>query len=510
MTLSANAMAPVRHVSSAGVAAAIDAQTRRYSRALRELAYGLLLISAAVACVAAIQAEPWIVSLASALAAAGLAASDIARSRLGGISPITLYALAACTTECANVVGLLASDTVTRSLYFLYAVDEHLLLASWLSFAGTVLPVLGFFVLTRDPGWERMLTWLPSVSGRVTFRHLTIGGTALAIGVVGLRWLRLIPNLGTVTAVLLEMPNIITFVLARAAAQSGRYRMLWLALVIAGLESARALFLDFLRGNMIAPFVAFVLGALLGSRSLALLRTRFFLPVYAAAIVFVAYFGAFGQARASAAGLERVMRTIELEGVPEGYVLQASQRQNVVGRLTNFNQLSQIGRLVEEDGFYGGSTLEYLGTAFIPRFLWPDKPLIAKGSWFAVRIGQGYIKPDGLSNNSVNMTVPGELYLNFGWLGVFIGCLIFGAIIAILWLRTNFWTDSQNTFGAAFGFFLFWFAIWLGIDLQVLVTLVAMYLTLSFAGLAYRSAFQTPQASPSTRRHRYPASTRAQ
>lgn len=482
---------------------------RRRSVVLQNVSFALLVTCLALACVAAIQAEPWLVSLASAFAAAGLVANDVSRSGLDGISPITLYALAACATESANVIGLLAGDESNRSLYFLYAVDEHTLLAAWLSFAGTVLPVLGFFAISRDPGWKRAINWLPSVSGRVTFRHLTIGGTALALGIIVIRWLGLVPNLGTVTAVLLEMPAIITFVLARSAAQSGRYRVLWLAFLIAVLESARAVLFDFLRGNMIAPFVAFVLGALLGSRSLALLRTRFFVPIYAAAVVFVVYFGAFGAARTSSGGMERVLRTIEMEGVPEELAMQPGQRQNVVGRLTNFNQLSQIGRLVEEDGFYNGATLSYLGTAFIPRFLWPEKPIIAKGSWFAVRIGQAYIKRDGLSSNSVNMTVPGELYLNFGWLGVIFGCTLFGALIAVLWLRTNFW-DSQNTFGSAFGYFLFWFAIWLGIDLQVLVTLLAMYLTLAFAGFVYRSTFQVPQAPVRAARLRPVAPARGQ
>ena len=493
MTWCVNVALPRSAAAPARVDVPRSARTARRARLSREVAFALLLTSAATAVLALIHGEPWIVSLASALAAAGLAALDVSRSGGGGITPITLYALAAFMTETANVIGLLSEDAASRSLYFLYAVDEHLLLAAWLSLAGTVLPVLGFFMIVRDPGWSRAVEWLPPVYGRVTFRHLVVGGTLLAVGVIGLRWLRMVPNLGTITAVLLEMPAIVTFVLARAAAASGRHRVLWLALFIAVLEGVRALLFDFLRGNVIAPFVAFVLGALLGSGSLRLLRTRFFVPVYAAAIVFVAYFGAFGVARTSSGGIERVMRTIEIEGVPEEYALETRQRQNVTGRLTNFNQLSQIGRLVEEDGFYGGSTLEYLGTAFIPRFLWPDKPIIAKGSWFAVRIGQAYLKPDGLSSNSVNMTVPGELYLNFGWLGALLGCTVFGALIAILWLRTYFWRDPQNTFGSAFGFFLFWFAIWLGVDLQVLVTLLAMYLTLAFAGFAYRSSFEVTE-----------------
>ena len=439
------------------------------------------------------------VALSAALTAAGLAAIDISRADRGGVSAITVYALSACITELANVVGLLSADAPNRSLYFVYAIDDHLLLASWLSFCGTVLPVLGFWAIARDAAWNRVLGLLPSVSGHVAFRHLLTGGTVLSLVIVAVRWMNIVPNLGTVTALLLEIPVIMTFLLARIGGQTNNQKALWLSLLIASAESGRALLFDYLRGNVIGPFVALVLGVLLGSRSLRPLRTRFFVPIYAVAVIFVVFFGAFGVARSSAGGVDRLMRTVELQEIPDEYLepsQQPQQQQGVVGRLTNFNQLSQVARVAEEDGFYNGGTLEYLGVAFIPRFLWPEKPTIAKGSWFALRIGQAYVRPDGLSSNSVNMTVPGELYLNFGWLGAIIGCFIFGAIFAALWSRTSFWSDSSNTFGAAFGFFLVWFGIWLGVDLQVLVTLFAMYLTLVVAGAAYRSAFPAIRFRP--------------
>ena len=455
-----------------------------------QLAYWLWAVAAAMLCIALVNREPWMVALTSALAAGGLAAFDISRANRGGVSPMTVYALSACATELANVVGLLSVEGPSRSMYFLYAVDEHLLLASWLSLCGAVLPVLGFWAIARDPGWNRTLDILPKVVGQVRFQHLLVGGSLLAFGAIAMRSMRMLPNLGTLTALFLEMPLIVTFALARAGAERGRRDALAVGLAIALAESARALLFDFLRGNVIAPLVAFVLGTLLGSRSLRPLRSRYFVPVYGAAALFVTYFGAFGIARSGGSGVERVMRTIEMEeGVPWEMQGTSAQRQNVVGRLTNFNQLSQIGRLVNEDGFYDGETLEYLGVAFIPRFLWPEKPLIAKGSWFALRIGQAYTRTDGSPSNSVNMTVPGELYLNFGWLGVLLGAPLFGALIAVLWSRTDFWTDSRNTFGSAFGFFLFWFAVWLGVDLQVVVTLLAMYMLLVFGGAAYRAVF---------------------
>jgi hypothetical protein len=76
------------------------------------------------------------------------------------------------------------------------------------------------------------------------------------------------------------------------------------------------------------------------------------------------------------------------------------------------------------------------------------------------------------------MTIPGELYLNFGWPGVLVGCLLYGMLLGVFWTRTGFWEDPDNAFGSAFGFFLLWTAFGLGADLQLLVTTTAVYLLL--------------------------------
>jgi hypothetical protein len=223
--------------------------------------------------------------------------------------------------------------------------------------------------------------------------------------------------------------------------------------------------------------------------------------VYVAATAFVVYFAAFGRTRTTApTGLERL---IDLREQQEYLIEQrVSTQQTLLSRLSTINQLTQVVRVVEEDGFLDGSTLDYLGVAFIPRALWPEKPTIAKGAWFALRIGQANVMADGQIMNSINMTIPGELYLNFGWMGVFIGLLLFGAVIAILWSRTDFWRDSRNVLGSAYGYYLLW--IWLGFslgaDLQIIVTLIAMYLVFAAVG------FMTVSAGPAERKMSRPAS----
>jgi hypothetical protein len=260
------------------------------------------------------------------------------------------------------------------------------------------------------------------------------------------------------------------------------------ALTVAIAEAARALLFGYLRLEMIAPFVALLAGALSGARSFKPLASRIFLPVYGAVALFVIYFGAFGALRAnSGMGLQRLLAVQEYSNQPAEET--DPRNEPVLSRLTTINQLSQIGRIAEDEGFLHGQTLGYLGYAFIPRFLWPEKPTIAKGAWFALHIGLARILPNGHISNSINMTIPGELYLNFGWTGVVTGLAILGAFLSALWQTTGFWSSSYNVLGTAFGFYLAWpwIGFNLGADLQILVTLIATYLVFVVLGIILSS-----------------------
>jgi len=69
-----------------------------------------------------------------------------------------------------------------------------------------------------------------------------------------------------------------------------------------------------------------------------------------------------------------------------------------------------------------GRTLSYLFISIIPRAVWPGKPVLSIGRWFALSY-YGF-PPTNLS--SVAITQIGDLYLNFGWAGVFLGMLLLG------------------------------------------------------------------------------------
>ena len=440
--------------------------------------------------------SPFLLALGTGFIGLAFVFDDLRLIDRAGVSAMTVYAFSAGVIGFANAYGLSAAGTSRESTYFLYVIPEHLTLAMMLALAGTVVPVVAFRVAQRSPTMQTFYSWMPKIRATISPRRLIISGGLVAIAAMLIRSFAQLPGLGTVTGVIVMLPQLIVFVLARASAQYGIPSALRLALVLAIADAVYAAFFGFLRADIMAPFGALTLGAVFGARSLRVLKKKEFLPVWAGGALFVLYFGAFAAARSQGGGMARIATAYELaERAERGEVTNYVARQTVLSRLTTFNQLSQIGRVVEEDGVLGGETLEYLGFAFIPRVLWPEKPKIAKGAWWALRIGQANVWSDGTITNSVNMTIPGELYLNFGWIGVIGGCAVFGILIAALWSRALFWEGARNVTGSAFGFYLLWLwiALSLGPDLQVIVTIIAMYVVLVAAGAVINLTGKEPE-----------------
>lgn len=441
--------------------------------------------------------SPIALSLAAACAAAGFVAYDVADLYYGGISAITMYALIAFAIGIAHVIALRAADTPQRSQFFPYMADDYVYLATQLALAGAVIPVLAFYSVTRNALARPWTEILPTVRGRATERQLIIGGVLFVVVAMALRISGRSGALGAVSSSINFAPHFVSFALARVSAARGHRGGQLVALGIAVAEVVRAVLFDYLRSDIASAMVAFATGTLIGARSIRPLASKQMIPVYAFGVIFVLFFGTFGSLRSrSGTGVARAITLLEEHEMEQQGTMPVA-RQTVVSRMTTLNQLSQIGRVVREDGFLGGATLEYLPYAFIPRVIWPDKPKIAKGAWFALRIGQANVSLDGTIRNSVNMTIPGELYLNFGWSGVLLGCWIFGTILGLLWSRTEFWTSSDNVLGSAYGFYLLW--VWVGLtlgaDLQILVTMIAMYLL--FVGVGF--ALSTFRGHPALR-----------
>jgi hypothetical protein len=458
----------------------------------RKLGYCLLALAIPSALVGFSLNDALQLAISAGLLGSAFVAFDASRAGLVGLTPITLYAFTWTLTSLANTIAILNQNTAARSTYFLYAIDEHLALAMKMSWLGLVIPVLSFQWVARSPSWYGLRSMLPVVRGEIREGQILTVTVAMALVGFTSTFFGALPSLGTLSAIIQLFPHLAAFTLARLGVMRKQRTFIWVAFTIAVAEATRAALFAYLRSDVLAPIFAYAAGVILGGQSLRQLRSVYMAPVLAFVVIFVAFFAAFGDVRSSTGGgLERL--TVVAEARASQIEAGEASKQSLVTRLTNINQLTQVARVVKEDGFLGGKTLEYMAYAFIPRFLWPGKPKIAKGAWFALRIGQARIFR-GQITNSINMTIPGEFYLNFGWMGLLFGSFAYGAFVAVLWNATEFWQQPRNVVGGAFGFYLIWVGVTGVADLQIVVTLSAMYLL--FAGVSF---FLRPAAMLSTR-----------
>ena len=81
----------------------------------------------------------------------------------------------------------------------------------------------------------------------------------------------------------------------------------------------------------------------------------------------------------------------------------------------------------EKVPYQGGWSIGYIFLSYVPRVLWPDKPNLVVGQWVNDNYGPGsHIKAH------VGPSWAGELFFNFGHLGVAPGLMIFGIFLRIL------------------------------------------------------------------------------
>jgi hypothetical protein len=97
------------------------------------------------------------------------------------------------------------------------------------------------------------------------------------------------------------------------------------------------------------------------------------------------------------------------------------------------NQNTMVGAAVDyiassPDAYAGGETLVEALLAFIPRILWPEKPVAAgSGTWVSRYTGITFDE-----TTSIGMGQVLEFYINFGTAGVVIGFLLLGTVIAVV------------------------------------------------------------------------------
>jgi hypothetical protein len=101
-----------------------------------------------------------------------------------------------------------------------------------------------------------------------------------------------------------------------------------------------------------------------------------------------------------------------------------------LARGSSAEQGGLVMMLAEQDGLLGPVLLEGLATIFVPRFVWPDKPLYQPGAWFTWYLG--HADSPETATTATAMMLPTELYWMFGIGGVILGM----AMIAVLYFFT--------------------------------------------------------------------------
>lgn len=120
-------------------------------------------------------------------------------------------------------------------------------------------------------------------------------------------------------------------------------------------------------------------------------------------------------------------RSVETEGVA------ATVRQGwrlIAHRSANTDLLADVIRRTPHPiPFWDGYTYRSLIGAFVPRLLWPDKPMKTLGQDFGHRYA--YLNPWD-RHTSINLPLLVEFFANFGELGVLIGMLLVGGVTRAL------------------------------------------------------------------------------
>jgi hypothetical protein len=100
-------------------------------------------------------------------------------------------------------------------------------------------------------------------------------------------------------------------------------------------------------------------------------------------------------------------------------------------RTDMIHQLAYVYSLTpSEIPFQYGGTYSYFFVAFIPRIIWPNKPVATANSTFAVTYR--ITTEEGARRSTFGMGLVTEAYINFGWYGVLIIMFLQGAILGLL------------------------------------------------------------------------------
>lgn len=105
---------------------------------------------------------------------------------------------------------------------------------------------------------------------------------------------------------------------------------------------------------------------------------------------------------------------------------------NLKARIPLLQEATLVMDYADRAGYsYGEKYLMFLPIALIPRFLWPDKPVLQSGYWVTTEI---YGQTSGYTSTAI--TGIGDFYLDFGIIGPLLGFALWGVLIG--WIEARF------------------------------------------------------------------------
>jgi hypothetical protein len=150
--------------------------------------------------------------------------------------------------------------------------------------------------------------------------------------------------------------------------------------------------------------------------------------------------------RGEAADRSLVERTLLYPAIIRDYLMAGEFGRGAEGTISRLSYLMTFAEVVERTGtevpFWNGETYRALLFKPIPRFFFPDKPVMETAQAFGHRYA--FLEPDD-TTTSYNLPQLIELYVNFGVVGVVAGMFVIGALYGVV---TRFFDHRDAGVGA--------------------------------------------------------------
>jgi hypothetical protein len=403
---------------------------------------------------------------------------DIIRKDKRGVYIMTTYNIGILLTTFANLsyINNIYTFGLSENSMYKYIIIEYIEQATLIWVIGNASIFFGYELFSKNS--------LPSISIEIKNRNIIDKYFNYIIGFALISLSGNIINFSFISGGIQKVLGLFSVMgilfYARLWGKEGIVKYRNYAVLLAVLQTITALYNSFLRIDLLTPSIIYYGGYFVGKGSLKSVLSAKIIPPLLILIIFSQFFNTLAGNRAHFIDTFRSSgNDYETQNSYADLSEDKNSRGGLLERSSNIAQITNVVDLVERKGLYLGEASAPLVAALVPRFLWPDKPQIQLGSWFALEIGAATVSDiTGRANNSINMTVPGELYLDFGWIGVVLGGLLFGGLVAMFWNSTKFNESAYNITGALWGGYLLLFALFgIGADLQIAVTLLSTYLT---------------------------------